>query len=66
VSGRQEILTDLERRDLIYLARSGPPMLKVLAADRLRAERSRNDAKHTLEQLQFDPNFWVRMAARSQ
>ncbi len=56
-------LTDIERRDLIYVARSGSAELKTLAVARLAAERERSDARNTLAQLRWDDCYWVRKAA---
>lgn len=56
-------LTDIERRDLIYVARSGSPELKTLAVARLAVERERSDARNTLAQLRWDECYWVRKAA---
>ena len=57
-------LTDVPRRELIYLARAGTPTLKTLAARRLTYERHSPDARKTLHQLRFDSDPWVRAAAR--
>jgi hypothetical protein len=58
-----EPLTDLERRELIYLARAGTRDLKVLAARSLSAECSHYGVRHTLEQLTINPDPLVRAAA---
>ena len=57
-------LSDVLRRELIYLARAGTLPLKTLAAHRLTYERHHLDAHKTLHQLCFDPDPWVRAAAR--
>lgn len=57
-------LTDLERRELIYLARAGTRDLKRLAARRLTWEREHSDAERTLEQLLYDPDPLVRAVVR--
>jgi hypothetical protein len=57
-------LSDVERRELIYLARAGTRELKTLAARRLQPESRLRDVYHTLEQLGYDPDAWVRAAAR--
>ena len=57
-------LSDVLRREAIYLARAGTPVLKTLAARRLTYERHQLDARKTLHQLRFDPDPWVRAAAR--
>ena len=54
------MLSDAERRDLIYLARAGTRDLKILAAYRLWHEREQPDAAHTLEQLRYNADAWVR------
>jgi choline dehydrogenase-like flavoprotein len=56
-------LTDVERREMIYLARAGTRDLRVLAARRLASERHHADARRTLEQLVHTPDAWVRAAA---
>jgi hypothetical protein len=57
-------LTDVERRELIYLARAGTRDLKVLSARRLAPERPLPDVCGTLEQLAYDADAWVRAAAK--
>jgi hypothetical protein len=57
-------LTDVERRELIYLARAGTRDLKALAARRLAPERPQPDVCRTLEQLAYDADAWVRAAAK--
>src|SRR5581483_4112677 len=57
------LLTDVERREMIYLARAGTRALRVLAARRLASERHHADARRTLEQLAYAPDAWVRAAA---
>jgi len=57
-------LSDVLRRELIYLARAGTLALKTLAARRLTHERHHPDAHKTLHQLRFDLDPWVRAAAR--
>ena len=54
------ILTDSERRELIYLCRAGVRDLKILAAHRLYHEREYPDARSALEQLRYDGEAWVR------
>ncbi|MCS6775031.1 MAG: hypothetical protein RMJ43_08260 [Chloroherpetonaceae bacterium] len=56
-------LSDLQRRELIYLARAGTRELRVLAARRLRCEPAA-DAQTTCEQLRAATDLWVRRAAR--
>jgi hypothetical protein len=56
-------LTDLERRELIYLARAGTRDLKVLSAQRLAPEHTSPEVRRTLEQLAYDLDPWVRAAA---
>jgi hypothetical protein len=58
-------LTDVERREMVYLARAGTRDMKALAARRLETERGHSEADSTLEQLGYDPDDWVRAAARS-
>ena len=58
------ILSEAERRELIYVARAGTRDLKILAAYRLLPESDQPDARATLLQLQHDPDAWVRAAAR--
>jgi hypothetical protein len=55
-------LNEVERRELIYLARAGTRDLRVLAAQRLAPERAFPDVLRTLEQLAYDPDPWVRAA----
>lgn len=59
-----QILTDIERRELIYIARAGTPTLRTLAVARLRSEREFPDVRSTLAQLAFDADPWVREASR--
>ena len=58
-------LSDIARRELIYLARAGTRDIKVLAARRLQPERRHTDALSTLEQLAYDPDAWVRAIVRT-
>ncbi len=58
------VLSDAERRELIYLARAGTRDLKILAAYRLMPESDQSDVCATLLQLQHDADAWVRAAAR--
>jgi hypothetical protein len=58
-----EPLTDLQLRDLVYLARAGTVDFKVLAAHRMSAERSRSGVSGTLRQLERYPDPLVRAAA---
>jgi len=60
LSSATEPLSDIARRELIYLARAGTRDIKVLAARRLQPERRHADARSTLEQLAYDPDPWVR------
>jgi hypothetical protein len=53
-------LSEMERRELIYLARAGVRDLKVLAARRLASEIEYDDARRTLEELRYDEDAWVR------
>jgi hypothetical protein len=55
-------LTDMERRELIYLARAGAPELKVLAVHRLASDYNCDhpDVRSTLRQMRYDGNVWVR------
>ena len=55
-----DILTDIERRELIYLCRAGTRDLKVFAARRLSYEQEHADARATLQQLRYDADVWVR------
>ncbi|HLV81971.1 MAG TPA: hypothetical protein VKT32_16905, partial [Chthonomonadaceae bacterium] len=55
-----EPLSDIARRELIYLARAGTRDIKVLAARRLQPEKRHADARSTLEQLAYDLDPWVR------
>ena len=57
-------LSEIERRELIYLARAGTRDLKVLAARRLTAEQRYSDVRNTLIQLRYDPDPWVRTASQ--
>ena len=61
---RNQILTDIERRELIYLARAGTRDLRILAVARLRPEREFPEVRSTLAQLAYDVDPWVREAAR--
>ncbi len=65
LSSDTEPLSDLQRRELIYLARAGQPALRALSAERLLFEIDRDDAYRTLEQLCYDPSYWVRAIART-
>jgi len=60
-------LTDMERRELIYLARAGTSELKVLAVHRLAIDRNcgHPDVQITLHQMRYDSNPWVRQVGRS-
>lgn len=58
------VLTEMERRELIYLCRAGTRDLKILAAHRLHFEREYPDARATLQQLQYDAEAWVRGGRR--
>lgn len=58
-----DILTDSERRELIYLCRAGTRDIKILAAHRLFHEREHADARSTLQQLRCDMEAWVRRVA---
>jgi hypothetical protein len=60
ISPPTHLLSDIERRELIYLARAGVRDLRVLAARRLATEQGHDDARRTLEQLRYDPDTWVR------
>ena len=62
-SPHDERLTDLQLRELIYLARAGTRDLKVLAAYRLSSERSASGVSSTLHQLETSPDPLVRAAA---
>lgn len=57
-------MTDLARRELIYLARAGTRDLRALAAWRLQGERHHPAAARTLEQMHDDPDPWVRQSAK--
>lgn len=65
LSPATEPLSDIARRELIYLARAGTRDIKVLAARRLQPERHHADARSTLEQLAYDPDAWVRAIVRT-
>lgn len=56
-------LNDLQRRELIYLARAGTRELRVLAARRLRCDPA-TDAQTTCEQMRSSTDLWVRRAAQ--
>ena len=58
-------LSDIARRELIYMARAGTRDVKTLAARRLAGERHHPDAHSTLEQLAADAHPWVRAAAQT-
>ncbi len=58
------VLTEIERRELIYLCRAGTRDLKILAAHRLHFEREYPDARATLQQLQYDAEAWVRRSSQ--
>ncbi|HLK57146.1 MAG TPA: hypothetical protein VKU00_11305 [Chthonomonadaceae bacterium] len=58
-------LSEIERRELIYLARAGRRDLKVLAARRLVGDRRHPEVQSTLQQLLHDPDPWVRAASRA-
>jgi hypothetical protein len=58
-------LDGAERRELIYLARAGIPHLRTLAAERLLLEVDNEEVWRTLEQLCYDPSYWVRSVART-
>jgi hypothetical protein len=64
ISPPTHLLSDVERRELIYLARAGVRDLRVFAARRLVTERRHDDARRTLEQLQYDPDAWVRAVSQ--
>ncbi len=62
--------TELQVRELIYLARAGTRELKILSIDRLQVEWYHQDSFHkeiraTIRQLRYDPDLWVRAAARA-
>lgn len=65
LSSETEPLSDLQRRELIYLARAGRPALRALCAERLLLEIDHDDAYRTLEQLRYDPSYWVRAIVRA-
>jgi hypothetical protein len=56
-------VTDIQRRELVYLARAGSRDLKALAVHRLSADVGNSTTHHTLEQLAYDPDPLVRAAA---
>ena len=56
-------LSDIERRELVYLARAGTRDLKALAARRLTYEADHSEVSQTLNQLRYDSDAWVRAAA---
>jgi hypothetical protein len=58
------VLSDAERRELIYMARAGTRDIKIFAAHRLTFERECADARATLQQLRHDSDAWVRGAAQ--
>lgn len=58
-------LSDIERRELIYLARAGTRDIRILAARRLGSERHHQDACNTLHQLRYDADPWVRASAHA-
>jgi hypothetical protein len=64
ISPPTHLLSDIERRELIYLARAGVRDLRVFATRRLTTERGHDDANRTLEQLRYDPDAWVRAVCR--
>lgn len=53
-------LSPLARRELIYMARAGTFIVKVMAARRLIYERQYPDARRTLEQLAWESSPWLR------
>jgi hypothetical protein len=53
-----------ERRELIYLARAGTLLLKILAVCRLKSQCDHPEVRSLLRQLRSDPHLWVRDAAR--
>lgn len=59
-----ELLSGIERHELVYLARAGTREIKVLAAQRLKPERHTPEVRRTLEQLARDAHGWVRAAVR--
>jgi hypothetical protein len=58
-------LTNMQRRELIYLARAGNQELKVLAAHRLANDQWSVSVRQTLDQLATAPDPLVRAAART-
>lgn len=62
-SGEDARLTDLEIRELIYLARAGNRDLKVFAIRRLARERSNRTIRQTLDSFAFYPDPLIRGAA---
>lgn len=65
LSPPHEPLSDLARRELIYLARAGTRDIKTLAARRLVSERRHPDVRATLDQLTYAPDTWVRATVTS-
>ena len=59
------VLSDAERRELIYLARAGTRDVKIFATHRLTFERECADARATLQQLRYDRDAWVRAASQT-
>ena len=62
--------TELQVRELIYLARAGTRELKILSIDRLQVEwyspeSFDKEIRATIRQLRYDPDLWVRAAARA-
>lgn len=57
-------LDGVQLQELIYLARAGTRDLKVLAAESLRHAGASPVARATLRQMSYDPDPWVRSAAR--
>jgi hypothetical protein len=58
-----ESLSDIERNELIYMARASSPELKVLAIRRLSTEYKYSEVRDTLKQMQNSKHAWVRAAA---
>jgi hypothetical protein len=58
-------LTNMQRRELVYLARAGNHELKVLAAHRLANDQWSVSVRQTLDQLATAPDPLVRAAARN-
>ena len=61
----RDSLSNMERRELIYLARAGNRDLKILAARRLEVERWAVGVRQTLDELTQFPDPLVRAAAKS-